>query len=124
MTAGLPKRRPTREQTTPSRKGADYTATSSRRGSTSRTWTRRSATWSRSTVQLVSAAMGKEQRCEMTLEELLNATTVSAHGLDITIACDDHATKDKILDLLLGGEPREEPVPSAVLGNKFKSAKG
>jgi hypothetical protein len=55
----------------------------------------------------------------MTLEELLNAATVSAHGLDITIACDDHDTKDKILNRLLGGEPHEEMFAGAAVGNEF-----
>jgi hypothetical protein len=53
------------------------------------------------------------------LEELLAAATVSAHGLDITIACDDSATKDRILDLLLGGEPHEELMASPAVGNEF-----
>lgn len=35
-----------------------------------------------------------------TLGELLNATTISSSGLDITIACSDHDTKDAIFDLL------------------------
>jgi hypothetical protein len=32
--------------------------------------------------------------------ELMNATTVSCSGLDITIACDDHDTKDAIMNAL------------------------
>jgi hypothetical protein len=55
-----------------------------------------------------------------TLEELLNAATVSARGLDITIACDDHNTKDKLLDLLLRGQPHGELMSDGrAMGNEF-----
>ena len=35
------------------------------------------------------------------LGELLQSATVSAHGLDITIDCDDQETRDAIIDALL-----------------------
>lgn len=34
--------------------------------------------------------------------DLMNATTVSCTGLDITIACNDHDTKDAIMAVLVG----------------------
>jgi hypothetical protein len=33
--------------------------------------------------------------------DLMNATTVSCTGLDITIACNDHGTKDALMDVLV-----------------------
>ena len=33
---------------------------------------------------------------------IITAATISASGLDITIACNDHDTKDAILDMLTG----------------------
>lgn len=43
------------------------------------------------------------------LDRLLNSATVSCSGLEIRIDCDDHDTKDAIMELLTGGW--REPVP-------------
>lgn len=36
------------------------------------------------------------------MKDLMSGTTISSTGLDITIACDDHDTKDALLDILTG----------------------
>lgn len=41
------------------------------------------------------------------MHDLLRGATISSTGLDITIACDDHDTKDAILNMLDGDEPNE-----------------
>lgn len=40
--------------------------------------------------------------------DLMDATTVSCTGLDITIACNDHDTKDAIMAVLVGARQEQD----------------